>query len=537
MKRLFHLIILLFTVSNAIAQVISIIPKPAELSVKSGTFLLNSECSLQFDAANEEVVRIADFFNDYLQNMYGYKIEEHSEGRAIHLKISSRVKLGKEGYVLKVEQNSIAITASEPNGLFYGVQSLKHLLPIEAEDGELKIPCLDIEDQPRFKWRGNMLDVSRHFFPVSFIKKYIDILAMYKINTFQMHLTDDQGWRIEIEKYPLLTEKGAWRVGTGEEAWNPFVGPAIKGKPKYGGFYSQEEIKEIVQYAKDRFITVVPEIEMPAHSRSAHDTYPAELSCTGEPYLVFNMPDSITSDFEIPLLCAGKEETFLFLENVLEEVIELFPSEYIHIGGDEALKTRWEKCPACNKRMQDEGFNNTQELQSYFIKRIEKYVNSKGRKIIGWDEILEGGLAPNAAVMSWRGTEGGIAAAKANHKVVMSPTTHCYLDYHQFQHEKNAYPAVGSFLPVEKVYSYEPIPEELSEKEATYILGVQTNLWTEYVATTKHAEYMLLPRLQAQAEVAWIKKDLKDFPDFEKRLESDYQRLEKMGINFGDHRK
>ncbi|MEN8156624.1 MAG: beta-N-acetylhexosaminidase [Bacteroidota bacterium] len=537
MKRLFHLTILVFLATTVMAQEISIIPRPAELSVKQGIFLLGEDCSLQFDAANKDVVRIAGFFNETLQNLYGFRVEEHSKGNPVRFIIADRLSLGREGYLLKVKKRSIVITASEPAGLFYGMQSLKQLLPINMTDDALEIQCLDIQDQPRFPWRGNMLDVSRHFFPVSFIKKYIDILAMYKINTFQMHLTDNQGWRIEIKQYPLLTEKGAWREGTADEAWNQFAGPAVEGKPKYGGFYSQEEIREIVQYANKRYITVVPEIEMPAHSRSAHDAYPAELSCTGKPCLITSRPDSHPSQWDIPLFCAGKEETFRFLENVLDEVMALFPSQYIHIGGDEAIKNKWDKCPDCNRRMQDEGLEDLDELQSYFIKRIEKFVNSRGRKIIGWDEILEGGLAPEATVMSWRGVEGGVEAARQHHHVIMSPTTHMYLDYYQSKDKESEPFAAGNFLPVEKVYSYEPVPKELTEEEAVYILGVQTNLWTEFVPTTKHAEYMLLPRLQAQAEVAWTKKELKDYTNFEKRLENDYQRLEKLGINFRDHKK
>ncbi|QGY47351.1 family 20 glycosylhydrolase [Maribellus comscasis] len=529
MKRKHCLFIsILFFVMNISAQNISVIPKPAEVSIREGSFILDSNVGLRYDKNNSEMTAIAGFFNDYLHTMYGFKLDENSTERPVQFKIISQLQLGKEGYLLKVNSSSVIITASAPNGLFYGLQTLKQMLPLEAKKGQLTIPSVDIKDQPRFAWRGNMLDVGRHFFPVSFLKKYIDILAMYKINTFHWHLTEDQGWRIEIKKYPLLTEISHWRDST-------IIGHAGRSNKYdgvgYGGFYTQDQAREIVRYAAERYITVVPEIEMPGHSSAALAAYP-NLGCTGGPYKVQG-----TWGVHKDVYCAGKDETFAFLKDVLDEILDIFPSEFIHIGGDECPKEAWEKCPDCQKRIKDEGLENEHELQSWFITQMDHYLTSKGRRLIGWDEILEGGLAPQATVMSWRGIKGGIEAAKQHHEVVMSPTTHMYIDYYQSEDKKNEPLAIGGFLPVEKVYSYEPIPEELSAEEAKFILGVQTNLWTEYIPSTKLAEYMLLPRLEAQAEVAWTKKELKDFENFEDRLNSEYKRLDKLGINYRNHNK
>jgi hexosaminidase len=529
MKRILILsAVILFLSVNVPAQEFAIIPKPEKMEAHEGIFTLDKECVLKYDTSNEEVSRIAGFFNGYLENLYGFRAEGKPEGKPVHFKLISQLNTGKEGYFLKVSDKGIFITASKPNGLFYGMQTLKQLLPVEATGGQLKVPAVDIKDEPRFSWRGNMLDVGRHFFPVSFIKKYLDILATYKINTFHMHLTDDQGWRLEIKKYPLLTEISHWREET-------VVGHARESDEYdgigYGGFYTQDQAREIVRYATERYITVVPEIEMPGHATAALAAYP-QLGCTGGPYEV-----SKTWGVHKDVFCAGKEETFEFLQNVLDEVLDIFPSEFIHIGGDECPKDAWEKCDVCQNRIKKEGLKDEHELQSLFITRMDKYLSSKGRRLIGWDEILEGGLAPQATVMSWRGIKGGIEAAKQHHDVIMSPTTHMYIDYYQSEDHSEEPLAIGGFLPVEKVYSYEPIPEELTNEEAKYILGVQTNLWTEYVPNTKHAEYMLLPRLQAQAEVAWTPKEDKDTEGFLKRLEKEYKRLDKLGINYRDHRK
>lgn len=499
-----------------------------EISSGSGKFVLDKSCSLQFDATNKDVARIADFFSEYVDNVYDIQLAKSTSDKTIQFKIAGNSNLGKEGYLLKVADKSIVIVASEPNGLFYGMQTLKQMLPLEAKNGLLEIPVTDIKDEPRFAWRGNMLDVSRHFFPISFIKKYIDILAMYKINTFHWHLTEDQGWRIEIKKYPLLTEIGHWRDETMLGAYSN--NPVYDGIG-YGGFYTQDQAREIVRYAAERYITVVPEIEMPGHAVAALASYP-NLGCMGGPYEVKKIW-GVHSE----VYCAGKEETFVFLQNVLDEILDIFPSEFIHVGGDECPKDAWKICENCQKRMKDNGLKDEHELQSYFISRMDKYLTSKGRRLLGWDEILEGGLAPGATVMSWRGEAGGIEAAKQKHDVVMSPNSHMYIDHYQSRDTKNEPLAIGGFLPVDKVYSYEPIPEVLSPEEAKYILGVQTNLWTEYIPTTSKAEYMLLPRLQAQAEVGWTKKELKNYDDFSKRLLIDYKRLDKLGVNYRNHTK
>jgi hexosaminidase len=368
---------------------------------------------------------------------------------------------------------------------------------------------VSITDKPRFKWRGLMLDPCRHFWDINFVKKYIDLMALHKMNFFHWHLTEDQGWRIEIKKYPKLTEIAAWRNEDGK---------------KYGGFYSQEQIREIVEYAKERFITVLPEIEMPGHSVAAIAAYP-ELSCFDEPVEI----PKTWGVFE-NVYCAGKENTFKFLENVLTEVFDLFPGEYIHVGGDECPKANWKKCPKCQERIKNENLNNEDELQSYFIKRIEKFVNKNGKRLVGWDEILEGGLAPNATVMSWRGTEGGIAAAKQGHDVVMSPVAHCYLDFPQKEKEK--IDIGGCTTTTEKAYEFEPIPGELSDEEAKHILGGQGNLWTEHIPTVERAEEMVYPRASALAEKLWSQKGNTDFDDFKERLNKHLKRLEILDVNY-----
>lgn len=519
------LMALLFSVLHMSAQKTAIIPKPAEVSLQQGKFVLDKTVSLQYDQHNPDAVRIAHFFNDYMYLLYGYRLKEKPAGRTIQFKIIHQPEAGKEAYQLRVKEKNISITAASPNGLFYGMQTLKQLLPIEAMNGYTEIQEIAINDSPRFSWRGNMLDVGRHFFPVSFLKKYIDILALYKINTFHWHLTEDQGWRIEIRRYPRLTQTGAWRKETVRGRTKQYDGQS------YGGYYTQKEIKEVVAYAKDRFITVVPEIEMPGHALAALASYP-ELGCTGGPYEVgthWGVYDDV--------YCAGKEETFTFLENVLMEVMALFPGEYIHIGGDECRKTRWKSCPYDQARMKKEGLKSEEELQSYLIRRIEKFLNARGRKLIGWNEILEGGLSPNATVMSWQGTKGGTHAAKEHHDVIMSPLQSMYFNLYQTKDTANEPLAYPLFLTLKEVYQYEPVPQELKMDEAKYILGVQSNLWTEYIPTGDIAEYMLLPRLQAEAETAWSSKANKDFDDFKRRLESDYERLKKQGVHFCDHRK
>ena len=425
------------------------------------------------------------------------------------------LNMPNEGYQLRVMANEIVIAAETEAGVFYGLQSLAQMLPVDWNDA-VRIPLCKIDDSPRFSYRGMHLDVCRHFYSVEFVKKYIDLMARYKLNTFHWHLTEDQGWRIEIKKYPKLTEVGAWRIE--------------KDGTRYGGFYTQEQIKEVVAYAAKRYITIIPEIEMPGHARAALAAYP-QFSCSGEELPVANK----WGVFE-HVYCAGNDSTFLFLQDVLDEVIQLFPGEYIHIGGDECPKAAWEKCPKCQARIKSEHLKNEHELQSYFIRRIEKYLTSKNRKLIGWDEILEGGLAPEATVMSWRGIKGGIAAAKQQHDVIMTPGSHCYFDHYQ-ANPKYEPKAIGGYTTVQKVYSYEPIPKELTPEEAQYILGAQANMWTEYIATEHHLEYMLLPRMLALAEVNWTVVKHKSWDDFNRRLQAQFLRFDREGTNYcsGDY--
>lgn len=511
----------------------NIIPQPESLAFREGTFTLNSETVIKADENSFE----AQFLQQYIHENNGLKLAINKNAKsenciALNYSLSSKLivtkdssgkrssyKSNNEEYLLLINKSEITIAAQERAGVFYGIQTLLQLLPLDEKD-EFKIPCLLINDQPKFKWRGMHLDVSRHFFDIEFIKKYIDYLAQYKMNTFHWHLTDDQGWRIEIKKYPKLTEIGAWRNGSmvGHYRDQTF------DTKRYGGFYTQEEIKEVVAYAKERYITVIPEIEMPGHALAAIAAYP-EYSCTGGPFEV-GKTWGVLDDVFCP-----KDKTFTFLENILSEVIALFPSEYIHIGGDECPKTRWKSCSHCQKRMKDEKLKDEHELQSYFIQRIEKFINSKGRKIIGWDEILEGGLAPNAAVMSWRGTEGGIAAAKEKHFAVMSPGSHCYFDHYQGE-PANEPLAFGGYTTLEKVYSYNPIPAELNEAESAYILGAQANLWTEYIETTSQVEYMLFPRLTAIAEVVWGTSNPQNYKAFEDRVVHHMKGWSQKNINF-----
>ncbi|HEX4850693.1 MAG TPA: beta-N-acetylhexosaminidase, partial [Puia sp.] len=416
-------------------------------------------------------------------------------------------------YKMDVNANLAYIAGDNAEGVFYGIQSLIQLLPVTPSKS-LPIAQVKIEDHPRFEWRGLHLDVGRHFFSVDYVKKYIDFIALHKMNYFHWHLTEDQGWRIEIKKYPKLTEVGACRDGT-------IIGHAPgtgNDSTRYCGYYTQEQVKDVIKYAAERYITIIPEIELPGHASAALTSYPY-LGCTGGPYHV-QEGWGIFND----VYCAGNDSTFQFLQDVLDEVIALFPSKLIHIGGDECPKTAWKSCPKCQKRIKDNNLKDEHELQSYFIRRMEKYINSKGRQIIGWDEILEGGLAPNAAVMSWRGEAGGIAAAKQHHTVVMTPTTYVYFDYAQKRNEDSL--VIGGFLPLEKVYNYEPLPKELSPDEQKYIIGAQANVWTEYIPSGSKLEYMIFPRLSALSEVLWSPKDLRDLKDFEKRLPTQMKRYE-----------
>ena len=461
---------------------IAVIPKPQSVTYDRGDFILSHATRLKFDQAD---IRIKEIPGQISQALRTGVLPDQGSG-VIDLEIDDRADIQPAGYRLQVRRNKIRITAKEPAGLFYGIQTLKQLIPA---DGSGKIPCMDMTDFPAFGWRGLMLDCSRTFLLKEYILKSIDRLAAIKMNVLHLHLTDDQGWRIEIKKYPELT-----RI-------------CSKFDPRYpgevNGFYTQDEIREIVAYAAKNFITVVPEIEMPGHSTEIFAAYP-ELSCSGKKSVIF--PYSKGPEVTEDILCAGNDSVFVFMEDVLSEVMALFPSEYIHIGGDEVPKTAWIKCPKCRSRIKAEGLKDEAELQSYFIRRIEKFINSKGRKLIGWDEILEGGLAENAAVMSWRGEQGGIEAARQGHGVVMSPTSHCYFDY--------SYETTST----KKVYSYHPVPKELTGDPSKYILGAQANMWTHIARTEPAIDAQIFPRLYALAEVLWTNPAVRDYADLELRI-------------------
>ncbi len=513
---------------------IHIIPQPAQLHPGKGVFELAPGMTIVVNTDNNEVAETAAYLSEALSKISGYSIPVVTADNAAKKSIiftlkAEQSKLGKEGYTLDVSPLAVQLTAAEPAGLFWGVQTIFQLLPVDiyapqpSKNVIWRIPSVSIEDVPRYGYRGMHLDVGRHFFPTDFIKRFIDLLAMHKINVMHWHLTEDQGWRIEIKKYPKLTEISAFRNET-------LIGHA-RNKPekydgkRYGGYYTQEEVRNIVAYAQKRHITIIPEIEMPGHSLAVLAAYP-EFACTKGPFKVgtkWGVYDDV--------YCAGNDEVFTFLKDVLSEVIDLFPSKYIHIGGDESPKKRWEKCEKCQARIAREDLKDEHELQSYFIRRVEKFLLSKGKRLIGWDEILEGGLAPEATVMSWRGIEGGIEAAKQGHDVIMTPNSHCYFDHYQAEPETEPL-AIGGHTTLEKVYSYEPTPSELTAEEAKYILGAQANVWTEYIATPEHVEYMSLPRMCALAEVVWSPKELRNWIDFNKRLGTHFKRLDQLNVNY-----
>lgn len=506
---------------NTYAQEYNIIPFPAQLNASHEKLDIPAELVIVNN--DERCNEVAGFLKQYLEER---KIKSatsttHQKNNKIVLQLINQESLGEEGYTLLINKNGIQLLANTPAGIFYAAQTLMQILP-QQPGSKLSLNYVQISDVPRFAWRGLHLDVSRHFFSVDFIKKYIDLMSMYKFNTFHWHLTEDQGWRIEIKKYPLLTEIGSKRKETIlEKNFNPYIGD----NTPYEGFYTQEQIKEVVAYASSRHVTIVPEIEMPGHALAALAAYP-QLGCTGGPYevgTVWGVYDDV--------FCAGNDETFIFLENVLDEVLELFPSKYIHIGGDECPKTRWKTCTKCQNRIKKEGLHDEHELQSYFIRRIEKYLNAKDRNLIGWDEILEGGLAPNATVMSWRGEEGGIEAAKAGHDVVMTPGFAMYFDHYQGDPAQEPL-AICCFTDLQKVYHYEPVPSRLNEEEAKHILGAQANVWTEYMKTSEHVEYMIFPRLLALSEVVWTNPARKNWTEFQQRIKLHFEMLDKKKVNF-----
>lgn len=520
---------------------IAVIPIPVSMQVDSldGDFVLPSELVVSYDSPEFE--KAANFIANTLgkaTNASLIKVTQNDD--KANIKIEKWVEAAQsEGYKLDVSEDDIEIEAADYNGAIYALQTILQLAhsdiyagvngtPIE---GRYAIPNVEIVDYPRFSWRGMHLDCSRHFFNATEVKKYIDYLAMHKMNRFHWHFTDDQGWRMESKKYPLLTEKGAWRVDRRSDDWNAATPiDRTKGEtPSYGGFYTQDEIRDVVAYAKERGISVMPEIEIPGHSSEVFAAYP-NLSCLGKEQEV--TPGGYYPTDMATCYCAGNEEVFTFLEDILSETIELFPdAPYIHIGGDEVDKRFWSNCPKCKARMKIEGLKNVDELQSYFIKRIEAFVNSKGKAIIGWDEILEGGLAPNATVMSWRGIAGGIKAAQEGHDVVMTPTTHLYFDYYQNDPEQEPV-AGGSLITTKYVYQYEPIPDVLNETQAKHILGAQANLWVEHIQTFDRVENMTLPRVAALAEVVWSPKESKNWENFAERLYWQNQRYKTLGANY-----
>ncbi|MBZ0198529.1 MAG: family 20 glycosylhydrolase [Ignavibacteriaceae bacterium] len=511
---------------------IKIIPRPEKVLLREGSFTLDANTKIVDQSSAKLFDGTIKYLIEKISGATGYKLQTaDSPTKTTSIIFLENKKLLQEAYHLVVEKDKIIVHSSSAEGAFYAVQSLLQLMPPQIFSNKKEavvwnIPCINIEDAPRYKWRGMQLDVSRHFFPKEFIKNYIDYIAMYKLNRFHWHLVDDQGWRIEIKKYPKLTDIGAWRVDREDMSWRERERQKDGEVPTYGGFYTQEDIKEIVAYAADRHVEILPEIEMPAHVLSALSAYP-ELSCTGGPFTV--PPGTYWPNIDI--YCAGKEKTFEFLEDVLNEVIELFPCKYIHIGGDEADKTEWKKCPDCQRRIKEEGLRDEAELQSYFIKRIEKFLISKNKRLIGWDEILEGGLAPEATVMSWRGMQGGIDAAKQGHDVIMTPMDYCYFNFYQGKPEFEP-EAFGGFLPLKTVYQFEPTPAELSATEAEHVLGGQANLWTEFIGSPDIAEYMIFPRIAALAEVDWTQKELRDWKSFQSRINHQFEIYENMGVHY-----
>ncbi len=511
-----------------------IIPLPREIKVADGLFVLTSQTKIvvMADGFQPEI----DYLNHYFKTNYDFELATTkilpTDGNYIIFTRPDFEAGWKENYDLTINENHIYFLAEGNAGLFYAMQTLIQILPLE-KTAEVKVPCVQIKDSPRYEWRGMHLDCSRHFFTKDEVKKYIDYLAMYKFNVFHWHLVDDQGWRIEIRKYPLLTTVGGKRketlIGkTINKDGTVSVGDKFDGK-EYGGFYTQEDVKEIVAYAQSKYITILPEIEMPGHSIAALAAYP-QFSCAGGPFETLTRWGVSDDSY-----CGGNDETFVFLENILDEVMALFPSKYIHIGGDECEKGRWKTCVKCQKRIADEKLKDVEQLQSYFITRIEKHVNSKGKQIIGWDEILEGGLAPNAALMSWRGIKGGIAAAKQKHYVVMSPGKPCYFDHYQSKDKAKEPLAIGGFNPLDSVYLYNPTPKILTEEEAKFIMGAQANLWTEYIVDFKQVEYMAMPRMAALSEALWTPLDKKNLKDFVVRLKLHAPILDKMGVNYAKH--
>lgn len=512
----------------------AILPAPVNMRLTEGNFSLSAATKISADNTNEELHAMAAYLSAEINRLVQVNtvvntVVPADSANVIFLVVDTTIRstvnaapaIQKEAYTLVVKPGKVIIRGQTSAALFYGVQTFLQLVYPHEQEAVIAIPAMEIEDHPRFSWRGMHMDVCRHFFPVSFVKKMIDALAMHKLNTFHWHLTDDQGWRIEIKKYPKLTTVGGWRKETvvGHMSAHPLH---YDGK-EYGGFYTQEQIREVVAYAKSRYVTVVPEIEMPGHALAALSAYP-EYSCTGGPFNVFTEWGETKEVF-----CPGKEKTFTFMEDILDEVITLFPGTYIHVGGDECSTVISSACADCKQRMKQEKLKDALALQGYFIKRIETYLNGKGKKLIGWDEILDGGLPESATVMSWRGEQGGITASNAGHDVVMTPGKYCYLDHCQGNMETEPL-SIGGFLPLDSVYAYNPLPKGLNEEKLKHILGAQANIWTEYIPSESQFEYMAFPRLCAMAEILWTPKEKQNYSDFTHRLDQQYLRLDKSNI-------
>ena len=511
----------------------NIIPRPQQVNVSNDApFTLSAKTVISLGTNSQDMKRNANMLASYIEQATGIRpaIGKGKSGAAIVLTIDKTIA-NAEGYKLDADAKHIRIAGASAAGVFYGIQTLRKSLPlVNGKASKVSIPAVHIADAPRFAYRGTHLDVSRHFVTADSVRQFIDMLALHNINRFHWHLTDDQGWRIEIKKYPLLTQIGSKRAQTviGHNSGK------YDGKP-YSGFYTQQQIRDIVKYAADRYITIVPEIDLPGHMQAALAAYP-DMGCTGGPYEVWQkwgVSDNV--------LCAGNDKTLTFIDNVLKEITQLFPSKYIHVGGDECPKTQWQKCPKCQARIKalnleaKDGHSAEERLQSYIITHASNYLKSLGRNTIGWDEILEGGLAEGATVMSWRGESGGIAAAKQHHDVVMTPNSYLYFDYYQSLDKANEPLAIGGYLPLETVYSYEPMPKELTADEARHIIGVQANIWTEYMPTFKQMQYMALPRMAALSEVQWSQPALKDYTSFTNRLTEFTHLYDRLGYNYAKH--
>ena len=520
MKKIFFLVVLTTVVLTILAQTpgsVNIIPQPSSVTIGQGYFTFSSGTAVYSDTA---FIQAANIFTQQSLLAAPRKIntnKKEASQHGIYFVKKDISTSNPEAYQLVIRQNTITIMASNVKGAIHGMETLLQLQQLQTNKTQL--PCVAITDEPRFVYRGLMLDVSRNFYPVPVIEKFIDMMALYKLNTLHLHLTDAAGWRIEIKKYPELTNTAAWRLHqTWKDWWNSSRLYTSEGSAgAYGGYYTQDQAKQLVAYAAQRGITIIPEIEVPGHSEEVMAVYP-QLSCAGKPY--------VQGEF-----CLGNDSTFIFLENVLTEIMDIFPSTYIHIGGDEAAKEAWKKCVKCQARIKTEQLKDEHELQSYAIRKLEKFLSAHKRRLLGWDEILEGGLAPGATVMSWRGESGGIEAAKAGHDVVMTPGGHCYFDAVQANPATQP-EAFGGYLPLSKVYSYNPVPPVLNAKEAKHILGVQANVWTEYISTAEHLEYMVFPRLLALAEVAWTNNSKKDWNSFEERLQQHYLLLQRNAIHY-----